>query len=159
MAVIQDVVWVQTMRDCCGNNTALWLWSRVLTGWNAWCKHTCVHIYKCVCVCKMRARSCAGWHVMEGVWSEGVFCQEIRREKKSWFSKLTAGSLAVGAAYFCVLMMWGFRRGRRGQVFNHSCQTKAANQASEVYMLSHNETKWRTDPWSALWCYAYGLGA
>lgn len=37
-----------------------------------------------------------------------------------------------------------------GQVFNHSCQTKAANRASEVYLLSFNEPKQVCDPRSAL---------
>lgn len=47
-----------------------------------------------------------------------------------------------------VLMMWRvfFFFFAHGQVFNHSCQTKAANQASQVYLLGFNEPKQKT--WS-----------
>ena len=49
----------------------------------------------CMCVWK-HARSCAEWHVMEEVWSEGGFAQRYgvkKKKQKSWFSKLTAVSL------------------------------------------------------------------
>lgn len=77
MAVIQDVVWVQTMRDCCGNNTALWLPSSLLTGWNARQQtHLCVYV--CVKACQGLCRvACNG----ESSIRAGL-CPEIRRERR-----------------------------------------------------------------------------
>lgn len=78
MAVIHDAVWVQMMRDCCGNNAALSLPCLVLTGWNAWNKHTCV----CMCVrCQELCRVACNGEVLNraGGWA---LCLKTR--EKPW---------------------------------------------------------------------------